>query len=726
MHALVRRALAACVVCALCSAATACGTPRPVAASPTPSAEPPTAAVPASAVASSSATLSTATSSSSPTARSLPAAATSAPAPIPSSLRPRGTATDPFASLHLLARRRSSLVPSPEPAVSVPRRPSGVYALSPTVLVVAASDGLWRTTDAGQTWQRTLPLAESLAASSVGPAGAGVVASTTLDKGSPTTLHVSDDGLHWRDRTPLTTSGKPADLFLYDVMLEGVGPHAVGFAYPDIRDDPIMGRSMLRTQDGGQHWDEVNGSYDVTDVARLPGAATLFAAAASGSSSPTCDGHVIRSDDAGLHWTTVASSCTTQNLFSVDFVDALHGFAAGGTPNHYGGSQLLLATDDGGRTWQPRFSTGAPGGGGEQFPDGFAQVHFHTTGDGLAVSGACVGGGDGPCGGQVWRTTDGGRSWHDTRLLGVQLATAGSTAVLTGSYATEAGVAVSLDGGVTWSRAVAPADHAISQLYRTGAGLTAVTNDGVELSTDGGHAWRSLRLPVKRSQSFDAVVDGSHGVLTSHGFRLSWQASPTTTSAAAQGFPDHAEVSHVALGAVDDSQGLAMVAADVCRTEVFATSDGGRSWSTRGRLAIMVDGPIGNDGRVAAAIGECTPPTQIDYAHTIALSPDDGHSWRLTTLGPGYDLLAASVAGHTVWVMGADTKGDRVVLVSGDDGRSWTANELVGVTVPVNESGTVVALSAHEALLIDGGSSLWRTTDGGATWRQEHAPLPTR
>lgn len=609
--------------------------------------------------------------------------------------------------------------------MTVPPRPSGVVVLSSGTLVVGAQDGLWRSTDSGRTWQRTLPLTGVLAAYPVGPAGSGVVAATTVIGSGRTTLHVSDDGLHWHDRSPLMTNGQPADLITESVTLEGTGPQAVGFAYPDVRDDPVMGRGLLRTRDGGRHWSAVTGAADVTDVALVPGSTTVFAAAASGSARPDCDGHLLRSTDRGAHWTTVVSSCTTQNLFSVDFVDALHGFATGGTPNHYGGSQLVLATTDGGVTWRQRFSTGPPGGGGDTYPDGFAEVRFGTPTDGLAVSGACVGGGDGPCGGQLWRSSDGGRTWQDTGGVGVELARSGRTAVLTGSPQTEAGLAVSLDGGSTWSRSTAPSDVLIGQLGRTARGLTAVTDTGVDLSTDDGRTWHTLSLPLKRSSLFDTVLDGTHGVLASHQFRLSWQPSPTAVPSPVSGLPSDAEVEvgQAALAPTDDGTGLAMVSRDVCRTQTFSSADAGRSWSLRGTLAISVDGPIGYDNHLAAVIGECTPPTEIDYARTIAVSRDGGRNWALTTLGPGYDLLASSVTGSSIWVLGADTHGNRLVLVSGDAGRTWTANELLGVTASGNETGTIVGLSADAALMTDGGYTLWRSTDEGVTWREERPAL---
>ena len=118
--------------------------------------------------------------------------------------------------------------------------------------MVGAADGLWRSADAGKSWQRTLTIAGRLGTSAVGPAGSGVVAATTPVWTGKTTLHVSDDAVHWRDVTPLMASGGPADLSNDTVTLEGTGSDAVGFAYPDIRDQPPgAGRCCGRRTAGG-------------------------------------------------------------------------------------------------------------------------------------------------------------------------------------------------------------------------------------------------------------------------------------------------------------------------------------------------------------------------------------------------------------------------------------------------------------------------------------------
>jgi hypothetical protein len=60
---------------------------------------------------------------------------------------------------------------------------------------------------------------------------------------------------------------------------------------------------------------------------------------------------VIRTTDAGQHWTVVASADGSYSpwdlLEAMDFIDPLHGWALGAI----GGYSALLVTSDGGRTW---------------------------------------------------------------------------------------------------------------------------------------------------------------------------------------------------------------------------------------------------------------------------------------------------------------------------------------------------------------------------------------
>jgi hypothetical protein len=109
----------------------------------------------------------------------------------------------------------------------------------------------------------------------------------------------------------------------------------------------------------------------------------------------------------------------------------------------------------------------------------------------------------------------------------------------------------------------------------------------------------------------------------------------------------------------------------------------------------------------------------------LAVSRDDGHTWTTREPGYGYDLIGSGVADRSVWLTGADTKGNRLVLVSQDKGATWTAHDLVGITAGSmsGDNGWPVPLSNRSALLWLGDGTLWTTADSGATWRQERPVL---
>ena len=94
--------------------------------------------------------------------------------------------------------------------------------------------------------------------------------------------------------------------------------------------------TILKTQDGGQHWTAqqsgtTRGLHKVDFVNSSRGWAVGVA------------GTILRTRDGGAHWTKLRSG-TTKTLWAVDFIDASHGWVAGD-------SGALLRTTNGGRNW---------------------------------------------------------------------------------------------------------------------------------------------------------------------------------------------------------------------------------------------------------------------------------------------------------------------------------------------------------------------------------------
>lgn len=127
--------------------------------------------------------------------------------------------------------------------------------------------------------------------------------------------------------------------------------------------DPTEGcMSIIITRDGGDTWQK-------TPCVSLPSAFDGEAAfAASDTNITIVDDHtwvatgglsslILYSSDKGISWTTFETpsiqGLETTGIFSIDFYDALHGFAIGGdytSPENKHSNKMR--TNDGGKTWQ--------------------------------------------------------------------------------------------------------------------------------------------------------------------------------------------------------------------------------------------------------------------------------------------------------------------------------------------------------------------------------------
>jgi photosystem II stability/assembly factor-like uncharacterized protein len=156
-----------------------------------------------------------------------------------------------------------------------------------------------------------------------------------------------------------------------------------GFAVGD-------GALILRTQDGGVHWDIFNRTYtepknpEYADL-KFQGAAYSMAFADAGHGVIGGEERLLRTVDGGQQWQRVAQPLDGIAIQRVTFVDAKRGWAVGS-------AGTVLRTDDAGEHWAA-VSLGDP------------HAHLMGVSFGDAMHG-CIGGGY-----KVWCSQDGGKSW---------------------------------------------------------------------------------------------------------------------------------------------------------------------------------------------------------------------------------------------------------------------------------------------------------------------------
>ncbi|HEX5247852.1 MAG TPA: sialidase family protein [Gaiellaceae bacterium] len=176
------------------------------------------------------------------------------------------------------------------------------------------------------------------------------------------------------------------------------------------------GYRLLRTDDGGRRWADITpgkGTIHPSGAATVAGRTILF-----GTQRGPQTFAVERSDDGGRTWRMSAPLRDTHpaGIGAPTVVDATHFFVALGEGAAAGSeAESLWASGDGGRTWRfvsrTGFTVTRPG----QLPfgcdkDGFG---FATTSRGWA-GGFCPGGAP-----FLYRTVDGGRTWHREALPGL-------------------------------------------------------------------------------------------------------------------------------------------------------------------------------------------------------------------------------------------------------------------------------------------------------------------
>lgn len=377
---------------------------------------------------------------------------------------------------------------------------------------IVDDEGVFITTDAGQSWQRAdtmlvWPFGLSFAAD--GRRGWAV--------GGSGAIHASSDGgRRWAAQDP------GANSWLWGVSFAVDGQR--GWVVGDFG-------TLLATHDGGANWTaQASG-------ARLSRRGLLFAADGLRGWSVGDEGTLLATTDGGRTWAP-QSTGTRQHLYGLHFMaDGQRGWAVGS-----GG--LVLSTRDGGRHWTEQNSGGRAllvdvslaADGQRGWAAGYEGTLLQTTDGGQTwveqkgrsgtgwLTTATTFTPDGQrgwsvgTGGRVAFTADGGRTWQEqasgTRatLMGVAIARDGQRGWIIGQQGT---LLATTNAGRDWTPRASGTGGALRSLHFTDDGQRgwAVGNDGAVLvSTDAGQTWSAQRSGTRAT--LDEVFflpDGQRG-----------------------------------------------------------------------------------------------------------------------------------------------------------------------------------------------------------------------
>jgi|GEM_PF-3019516 len=470
------------------------------------------------------------------------------------------------------------------------------------------------------------------------------------------------------------------------------------------------GCSILATRDGGATWTpQYTGLSPYSDpiVLQFVDRSDGFVVDTRASCTRACTTDLLATNDGGKTWQVRLQipATATPPFTALDFVTATTGWAVQPTG--------LAETQDGGRHWSPIFSTTACT---------FQTVRFRTPDDGWASGG----GPKGPC---LYQTVDGGHTWQQAFASAV---TPSPIAGAFSAYAQKVGMAHVLQDpsklgqgcGVSQVEFTSAADAwlvvecnpfdpgALAVLRTTDGGrdwsyvwgtfgcLMGCAGDGGSLSPlfflDGATAWRAVPFGVART------TDGGQTWTAGQGLCAFAQCVPQ-------------------LSFVDAENGWAAT-----EQGIFVTRDGGLSWQRQ--VPAGGPGPLRAVDFVSPATGYAVP--ELD-PNSILITHNAGRAWapagRVSGLssqngGPSegvHGLYFLPTGRGWVW-------GVRTVLTTADGGQTWQQLPPLPASGVIGPLPTQVQqldfVNAEDGWLLGVFGDLWRTEDGGKTWTRLPQP----
>jgi len=251
-------------------------------------------------------------------------------------------------------------------------------------------------------------------------------------------FRTTDGGMSWLRSNPLPT---------------GVTPRCVGFGSAlqgwlgtiDFR-STAGGLALFETTDGGVSWSNVSSRISGAVVPGLCGMRVL------GPSTVVAVGRwhgpavFVKTTDGGVTWTSRNLDADASGLVDLFFFNEREGFAVGSLGDgrseavQRAARTVILATADGGETWENRYTSAAVG-------QRAWKIQFVTTAVGyVTTEGATPEG-------VVLKTADGGRTWQKSLVgAGLSFEGVGFVSADRGWVGSGESLYATSDGGTTWRR----------------------------------------------------------------------------------------------------------------------------------------------------------------------------------------------------------------------------------------------------------------------------------
>lgn len=456
-----------------------------------------------------------------------------------------------------------------------------------------------------------------------------------------------------------------------------------------------------RSTDGGRRW-QIAGAVRTGAVPTQRGNPAWFDPVDGSHWVISAPGRIIETQDTGRHWTFVMSAVSLPGA-PASFTNPRHGFVQGTGP------VAALATWDAGRKWITQQAP--PWLGTDPSASGPAISAVQLVSPRLAVA-------SGPAGLQI--SADGGRSW--TQQLGVArpVSQADFVSDRVGFAITQSELLRSTDGGHTWQPVDQPLAGQIAAVgfWSSQAGVAAAgAGFRYVVTRDGGLHWTPLRLPdgwVAARGPIAGTASGGTAASCFTGNGTGWLIA-SRGSATPGGSGVSSPGTSKASGA----------------TAVLVTTDRGRRWRIGlwprvlrpGTPAVGLAGCSGGTAWVSVLRHS---PRHAALTADLLRTTDLGRSWAgvLHATQPA-GAAVATASPNSAFATFAGQGGAVEIGSTGTAGAVWTWHKLAASAFgPQARWLGTSALSSASAWMLFAGpaasgvSYLYGTRDGGRSWHQ--------
>jgi photosystem II stability/assembly factor-like uncharacterized protein len=628
-----------------------------------------------------------------------------------------------------------------------------------------------RTQDAGRHWSTVFsaPHAELWW---VGRDGASVVVAGAVSRGDDAT------GEETAPRALLlrSTDGGATFSAIYPRIPHGVewqelkqfafSGHGTALAVPKADAGLPIPPGLLLSGDDGHTWQvarlPADGTADWSAV-WTPNGREAFVAGYTKEGSPSgrCGDTLWRSTDAGATWQLVPGACGYPDM-GVAFVDSMHGFIASGSDPKFRSGQVVRATDDGGEHWRVAWRDREQHG---ESP--IVQLQFVDSQHGWALPGYVSLGSNFAYLGDALSTSDGGKHWRDTGQLASALSAlpGGSALALVSSDSKGAPeLALTRDYGARWTQLTTLRDVQTEALRGGASMVSDVTNAGTFVSSDGGEQWTAFDPPQFGQHStllaarpgITASLDDADNrcalLLSSDGGEHWRTVAPPDGTLRRIAFGEipvgggiHCTETSAAFSSPNRGLAAALPDGGSCKpanaqsgNHLYTTTDGGRHWQLQRAVPLgsASEASVAASGETYVIVTDSGGGVDERHCTRIAISRDSGRSWTIQAFPSNQECSSAAVYANEIWLTCGIEQTEHahsLIYHSTDGGRTWrtytsTGDAFAPSQIVATGPGRALATSDPESETAPKsereGPSLWRTSDGGATWTQSWPALP--